>query len=129
VAAVTYLDTHVAAWLYAGRVDLLPAAVRKRLDEDDLFISPAVTLELQYLFEIGRTSQPGAQVVDALTRQIGLQVCQQPLSEVVAAALKLSWTRDPFDRLIVGQAIVRNAGLLTKDRNVRRHFQGAFWKR
>ena len=42
-------------------------------------------------------------------------------------AKSLDWTRDPFDRLIVGQARASRLGLITKDRQIRRHFDGAFW--
>jgi PIN domain nuclease of toxin-antitoxin system len=45
----------------------------------------------------------------------------------VLQALPLSWTRDPFDRLIVAQAAVRDAPLLTKDRAIRRRYRAAVW--
>ena len=32
----------------------------------------------------------------------GLRVCDLPFRDVVAEALKEAWSRDPFDRLIVG---------------------------
>ena len=100
-----YVDTHVVAWLYAGKPELFPAAVRSLLETEDLLISPMVELELQYLFELERTAEPGRVVVDALEREIGLTRCELPFNQVVAAALHHEWTRDPFDRLIVAQAL------------------------
>jgi PIN domain nuclease of toxin-antitoxin system len=50
-----------------------------------------------------------------------------PFADVVATALRLDWTRDPFDRLIVAQAIAEDANLATRDRVVRRNFKGAIW--
>ena len=47
--ALIYLDTHVAAWLYAGRADLLSKRAHTLIDAEELRISPAVILELQYL--------------------------------------------------------------------------------
>jgi PIN domain nuclease of toxin-antitoxin system len=41
--------------------------------------------------------------------------------------LQQHWTRDPFDRLLVGHALARGAPLLTKDRLIRRHFRQAIW--
>jgi PIN domain nuclease of toxin-antitoxin system len=70
VAAVIYLDTHVVVWLYAGDLELLPHGVRDLLEGEELVISPMVELELQYLYESGRTSQPGRVVVDALDEEI-----------------------------------------------------------
>ena len=84
-------------------------------------------LELQYLFEVGRSSEPAAEVVEALRDEIGLQVCDQPFARVVQAALAQSWTRDPFDRLIVGQAALGEAPLLTKDRTIHDRYPGAVW--
>jgi PIN domain nuclease of toxin-antitoxin system len=128
VAALIYLDTHVAAWMFAGQVSLLPPAVQAYVETCDLLISPAVELELQYLFEIRRTTEPSAVVVETLQREVGLKVCDLPFRDVVAAALAQSWTRDPFDRLIVSQAVLRGAPLATRDRIIRAHCPLAFWE-
>ena len=127
MAPLIYLDTHVAAWMYAGRIDLLPAGVQSLLEEHDLLISPAVELELQYLFEVRRTAEPAATVVAALEREVGLTVCDLPFRKVVEVALTQSWTRDPFDRLIVSQAALRGLSLLNKDRLIRESFSPAVW--
>jgi len=127
MASLIYLDTHVAAWMFAGRIDLIPERVRALLDEHDLMISPAVKLELQYLFEIGRTAEPAKGVIEGLGREVGLKVCDLPYAEVVEVALDQSWTRDPFDRVIVSQAALRGVSLVTRDRLIRDHFQDAVW--
>jgi len=127
MASLIYLDTHVAAWMFAGRIDLIPERVRALLDEHDLMISPAVKLELQYLFEIGRTAEPAKVVIEGLGREVGLKVCDLPYAEVVEVALDQSWTRDPFDRVIVSQAALRGVSLVTRDRLIRDHFQDAVW--
>ena len=53
-----YADTHVVAWLYAGRPDLIPPRARRLIEDNPLLVSPMVALELEYLFETGRTSEP-----------------------------------------------------------------------
>jgi hypothetical protein len=63
MAPLIYLDTHVVAWLFSARIDLLPAGVRTRIEESDLLISPAVKLELEYLYEIHRITSSGEHVV------------------------------------------------------------------
>ena len=123
-----YLDTHVAAWLYAGLIDRFPPGVRRLLEESDLLVSPMVELELQYLYEIQRTTEPAAAVIEALGRALGLQVCELPFPQVAAEALRQSWTRDPFDRLITAQAAVRQAALVTKDETIRAHYPKAAWE-
>lgn len=86
-----------------------------------------VALELQYLFEINRVSQPGHDVVADLEQRIDLHYSTAVFVDVVAAATRLSWTRDPFDRLISAQAIVENAPLLTADRMIQKKLKLATW--
>lgn len=127
MAAVIYLDTHVVAWLFAGEHRRLSRAGRRAVEEHDLLVSPAVMLELQYLFETKRTTTPGTAVVDDLASRIGLAVCDLPFPGVAREAVAQSWTRDPFDRMIVAQAAIRATPLLTKDRVIRRRYAPAFW--
>ena len=127
MAPLIYLDTHVVTWMFAGRLDLFPARVRELLDEGELLISPAVKLELQYLFEVRRTAEPAKVVLESLGREVGLKVCDLPFSDVAEIALSIDWTRDPFDRLIVSQAELRGAPLITKDRLIRDQFPRAVW--
>jgi PIN domain nuclease of toxin-antitoxin system len=127
VETVIHLDTHVVAWLYAGRVDLLPSVTRTLLDAKDLAISPMVILELNYLKEIGRTNESGKTVVDDLAARIGLMISNTPFLQIIAAARELSWTRDPFDRIIVGHAIADDCKLITADASIAASFSGAFW--
>jgi PIN domain nuclease of toxin-antitoxin system len=47
---------------------------------------------------------------------------------LVNAAQGLSWTRDPFDRLIAAHAIVADALLLTADETIRKHLPLATWE-
>lgn len=127
--AIAHLDTHVVVWLYAGAVEKIPGVVRDRLETDELLISPAVVLELQYLFEIRRVTEPASAVVTDLEGRLGLRVSDTPFHDVVAVAVGLTWTRDPFDRLIVAQALAERAPLVTADSSIRKHFEAAVWSR
>jgi PIN domain nuclease of toxin-antitoxin system len=122
-----YLDTHVVAWLYAGLTARLPLAARDLLNDNDLYISPMVILELHYLYDIGRTTAPGDDVVRDLSPRIGLRVCGEPFPHIIAQAAEQVWTRDPFDRIIVGHAALRQRFLVTKDLTIREHYLHAFW--
>jgi PIN domain nuclease of toxin-antitoxin system len=92
-----------------------------------LAVSPIVELELTYLYEIGRVSEPASAPLSALRRAFGLQVVDTSLTELVQAAAGLSWTRDPFDRLISAHAIVANAPLITADETIRANLPLATW--
>jgi len=127
VATVIHLDTHVVVWLYAGELRRFSPAARRRLGNEELRISPMVALELQYLHEVGRISEGADIVLSDLARKLGLTQLEGDFSSVAAAALGMSWTRDPFDRLIVAHAALAGAALLTKDRSIRKHYRHAIW--
>ena len=127
MATVIHLDTHVVVWLYAGDLRRFSPAARRRLDREDLRISPMVALEVQYLHEVGRISEKADVVLSDLGRKLGLAQAEGDFSAVAAAAIDLGWTRDPFDRLIVAHAALSGATLLTKDRSIRRNYRHAVW--
>lgn len=124
---LTRLDTHVVVWLYTGQVEELSSSARTTIEQHQLAISPMVQLELEYLHEVGRLTVGGSDVVADLSRRIGLQVSDVPLEALVHAAAALSWTRDPFDRLIVADALVVGSGLVTKDRTIHDRTTVALW--
>jgi len=115
------------AWLSAGRADLLSARARTSIEEGDLVNSPVVDLELQYLWETKRTTQPASVVVDDLASRIGLGLSPAPFPAVARRAVELAWARDPFDRLLVAQAALDGARLVTKDRVIRSHYAASVW--
>jgi PIN domain nuclease of toxin-antitoxin system len=124
---MVYLDTHVLVWLFAGRTHLIPAPARAVIDGNDLLISPIAVLELQYLFESGKTLEPAEPVVQALGRELGLKRCDLSFADVIGVAVLEGWTRDPFDRITVAHARLRGAPLLTKDRSIHAHYAEAVW--
>ena len=62
-----------------------------------------------------------------LEAKIGLKICNQKFIDVATEALRHSWTRDMFDRLIVAQAAVTKSHLITKDEFIRQHYTRAVW--
>ena len=82
---------------------------------------------MQLLQEIGRLNVGPDQWLDILKRDFEVRICPIPMQRVVTEAFKLPWTRDPFDRIIVAQAIAGEGKLITKDDRIHKHFTGAFW--
>jgi PIN domain nuclease of toxin-antitoxin system len=121
------LDTHVVVWLYADPQRLVPPRVRHRLNTEQLALSPYVRLELQYLYEVGRLRVPAQAVVDELVPKLEMALTDPPSSLVCQVATTLSWTRDPFDRLISAQAVATGVTLVTKDGTIRGHLPLAWW--
>jgi PIN domain nuclease of toxin-antitoxin system len=123
-----YLDTHVLVWLYQdGATRLSPRGAEAIECSEVLLVSPVIELELTYLHEIGRITCSATVILDSLRRDLELDTCRLPFASVVGAAIGQTWTRDPFDRLIVAQAAHGQVPLLTADANMREHYPPAFW--
>ena len=123
-----YLDTHVVLWLYARKGEgLSPRARRLIEDEPEIAISPMVLLELDYLYEIGRTTLGSTPVYDYLYQHIEIRVCEKSFTDIIRMASKQSWTRDPFDRIITAQAAIDRNNLITKDKTIRKNYKKAVW--
>ncbi|HEX3745243.1 MAG TPA: PIN domain-containing protein [Bryobacteraceae bacterium] len=122
-----YVDTHVLVWIGKGELEHLSPSAHHALANDDLLVSPAAVLELEFLHEIGRLKISAEKLLAALQANIDLRVCDLPFRDVVAQAVKESWTRDPFDRLIVANAKAADAPLVSKDENIRKHYRRAIW--
>jgi PIN domain nuclease of toxin-antitoxin system len=123
-----HLDTHVVLWLYDNRIELFPPAARRAIEAHELYLSPMVLLELEYLYEVGKIKVPGSAIVEDLAARIGLRVSGAIFSSVVTFAKGYSWTRDPFDRLIAANAAVDGCGLLTADGIIRKNCSHAIWE-
>jgi PIN domain nuclease of toxin-antitoxin system len=124
---IVYVDTHVLIWLFFGEPGKLSASARRAVGENEAVASAATVLEIELLHEIGRTRQSASAIVASLESEIGLRVCNLPFRDIVTHALKESWTRDPFDRLIVANAKAAGAPLVTKDERIRKHYRRAVW--
>jgi len=125
---VTYLDTHIVAWLFAGQVKKLSREAAREIDKvDSLLISPAVELELAYLHRRNRITAEPAKMLSSLRARIGLALCDLPFPLVSHEAVALTWTDDVFDRLIVAQAAATQSRLITADTEILQHYRHAIW--
>lgn len=121
-----HLDTNVVVRLWRDPA-AIPNSVLRRLEAEEVAISPMVELELEYLAEVGRLATTPAEVLGGLSPALGLDVSSASFARVVEAAKSLTWTRDPFDRLIAANAITDGAALLTLDRTIRANLSRAVW--
>ena len=105
------LDTNAVIWMDQNhpRARKLARALRR-------LVSPATILELQFLEEIGRLRlRSGTRgVIDGDLWEID----DPPALDWFERAAEESWTRDPFDRLIVAHARLRRCRLATGDKQL-----------
>lgn len=107
------LDTHALIWLDQGHRRTRDLARESR----QLYVSPATVLELQMLVEIGRLKL-GRAAFERLVADDRWLVDEPPALGWFQEAADLTFTRDPFDRLILAHARVRGWRLATADRQL-----------
>jgi PIN domain nuclease of toxin-antitoxin system len=121
-----HLDSHILIWAHAGRSKLTSTA-RRLLDREACLISPAVLLEIDGLFELRRIPDDASTIFTSVARALNVQILDTAFIDVIDAARTFAWTHDPFDRLIVANAMVEGARLLTADHQILDNFPGAVW--
>lgn len=121
------VDTHILIWLHQGPARQLTPAVLARLRREQLGFSPFSRLEMQYLHEIGRLRPLPQDLIDHVAGRLALFEVDVSASAVCNAAAQISWTRDPFDRLLAAHATAQGLTLVTKDEAMRQHLSLAWW--
>ena len=122
------MDTAVAVWLAEANLAKISQKALSLVQIADVRISPMAVVELQYLYEIQRITVPPQEILVKLNAEIGLTVCDHPFPIIAEIALQETWTRDPFDRIIVAHARANGmAPLLTKDEVIRANYENARW--
>ena len=115
-------------WLCEGLTEKLTATASQAIESAEVQISPMVLVELQYLFEIKRIVKPPMALVEQLRTLIGLQISNHPFAAVAQTSLSETWTRDPFDRIIVAQARSDGySGLVSSDAKIEQNYSKTIW--
>lgn len=122
-----HVDTHVLVWLYAGARERFPESVADALSRATLLYSPMVRLELAFLQEIGRITVAPAVLLEDLAGRAGLRPAEASFERVTQVAASLTWTRDPFDRLIAAHALADDLPLFSADRSMLANCAVARW--
>lgn len=124
---IAFLDTHIVIWLYDALTDRFTKKAIKIINSSDLYISPLVYLEIEYLYEIKKIKVAPSPVIASLSHSINLKTLDSPLQKIIDIAVTLNWTRDPFDRLLVAQAYLNDAYFISKDEDIRSNYPLAVW--
>ncbi len=122
-----HLDTNAVLWLYQRGPDAVPVYAQERLADEAIAVSPLVDLELHYLEEVKRLTVPATEILQGLEFALDLTFSVASYRAVILTARSLTWTRDPFDRLIAAHAVADRADLLTADKRILSHLPSAFW--
>lgn len=112
------LDTHFLLWIVADsdRLAGYPWIERYR----PWGVSPVSFLEVAYLNEVGRLDADDA-FADLVGEDPRFEVDDVSLIPLIRKAVPLSWTRDPFDRLLSAHSSARRVPLCTVDEAIVLH--------
>lgn len=110
------VDTHVLLWRLIEPTRLSEKAKKIFTDNNNHFLIPTVSLlEVQYLSEIGRVKVEMDHVFAAIQDDVRFKLLPFDESALIQS-IRLTSNRDPFDRMILGQALSLATKILTKDR-------------
>lgn len=105
------LDTNALLWLQARHRRSRPLSRWT----GHLYISPANLLEIQFLLEARRIRVRLGMRIDNLADDSRWVLDDPPAAAWFNVARELTWTRDPFDRLLAAHARYRGWTLATGD--------------
>ena len=113
------LDTHAFLWFLTDD-SRLPARIREKIETDkEVFVSIASFWEISIKNGLGKLDLP-APISEMIEVCGSLQISILPIAAAQLERLKdLPWIhRDPFDRLLICQALEKDLTLITVDSNI-----------
>lgn len=111
------LDTHIFLWLQTEPQRLGPHLNLVEDRRNELFVSAASAWEIAIKFQLGRLPlpEPPDRYVPRRVRAIGAHPVAVEHPHALAVADLPARHRDPFDRLLLAQAMLLELTLLTAD--------------
>lgn len=111
-----FVDTHLLVWRL---IDPRQLSKKERAifsgAQAEFLIPTVVLLEMQYLSEIKRIEIDLDEALMTIQEDSSFQLV--PFDEAAMLhAFRLTTTRDPFDRIILSQALASGTKILTRDR-------------
>ncbi|MGD9194361.1 MAG: type II toxin-antitoxin system VapC family toxin [Desulfobacterales bacterium] len=119
------LDTHVFLWWRANDPLLHEAAISAIANADVVFVSAATAWEAAIKASLGRLDLPGT--VESGVEGSGFEKLQISFSHAEAAAALPPHHGDPFDRMLVAQAVSEGLTLITHDRRLEAYEVSILW--
>lgn len=114
------LDTHVVLWAFSQPDQLSPAVRRDITDPRNVvWVSAATIWEVEIKRALGKLRAPDG--LHALCVDRGFDALDISFEHAVAAGSLPAHHADPFDRMLIAQAMVEGAQIVTADPEFRRY--------
>ncbi len=108
------IDTQIFIWTVLDSDKLVPKTRRIMLDADEIFVSAASIWEIAIKAKLGKIEGDPADFLEAIETS-GFQELKISGSHAAEVHKLAFHHRDPFDRLLIAQAIVEPMKFLTAD--------------
>jgi PIN domain nuclease of toxin-antitoxin system len=108
------LDTHLVYWWFYETARLPAAALATIKDADEIFVSSVTVWEMAIKVRLGKLSADPQKLVDQMTANDFQELPVFSRHALLVATLPMHHS-DPFDRLLVAQALSEPLHLLTAD--------------
>jgi PIN domain nuclease of toxin-antitoxin system len=123
------LDTHALLWVISAP-QRLPTMMRQAVQaaENDVYASLASAWEIGIKVGVGKLVFDVASLEEALVRT-GIQTLTVGLDHVAKVARLPHHHRDPFDRMLVAQAMCESMTLVSRDRELAKYGVKLLWEK
>ncbi len=124
------LDTHTFIWWDSEPAKLSPQALALCQDQRNVLLLSVVSLwEMQIKLQLGklRLGMRLKDIVETQQQINNIEILPITLPHVLALESLPPHHRDPFDRLLIAQAIVEGALLVSGDPNVAKYAVPVVW--
>ena len=124
------LDTHALIWWLAGST-LLSRPARRAIDgsANDVFVSAASAWEISIKHAAGRLPLPKRPdiFVPMMREASGIERLDMDEESALHAGRLPGLHSDPFDRMLVAQAVVHGMAILTPDQEIEQYAVRVLW--
>lgn len=123
------LDTHTFIWFFNGD-DKLSSKAKKLIEDSKFnkFVSIVSLWEIAIKIGLGKLTFDGntSEIADLILKN-GFQILPISVDHIVTYETLELIHRDPFDRILVAQAIIEKMTIITKDENIQKYSAKTNW--
>lgn len=113
------LDTHLLLWALGSPLKL-SANTRKLVDTSEVYVSAASIWEISIKAALGKIKADAAEIL-ATIQPAGLTLLPVSGEHAARVARLPAHHKDPFDRILIAQAVTEPMILLTNDKALERY--------
>ncbi len=119
------IDTHILLWYIAGD-KRITRGIRKKIEDDNnvIFLSIVSLQEITIKESIGKLKLKGSlKDLKNYLDEKGIKILEFDIDDLEKLQSLPCHHQDPFDRLIVSQAMTKSLEIITNDKQIEKYFE------